>query len=311
MKILVVVEHDNNSLSSLTLSVVKAINTISNSFDLVVIGSNCNEVATQASKITGCDKVILINSPEYEHQLVENTSKVLVKLAQDYECVAISHSTFGKNLLPRVAALLDVMPISDIIEIKDVDTFVRTMHAGNIQATIKSTAAIKLLSIRASLFPKVDLQENFAPIEELDLVIKNDHTKFISMEHPENDRPDLSSADVVVAGGRALKSSDNFSLITEFADLLGGAVGATRAAVDAGYIANEFQIGQTGKVVAPSLYFAIGISGAIQHLAGMIDSKTIVAINTDKDAPIFQIADYGIVGDLFEIIPQLIKNLKT
>ncbi len=310
MKTLVIAEHNNISLSVLTLSVANAISSISKTFDLVVVGSDCHEVAKQASQINGCEKVYLVDDPEYKYQLAENTSKLIVKLVKNYQNLAISHSTFGKNLLPRIAAQLDVMPISDIVQIKKEDIFVRAMHAGNILATIKSSDTIKLLSIRASAFPQIDVQSDSAPIEKIDVVIQNNQAKFISMEYPEVQRPDLTSADVIIAGGRALKSAENFCLIEELADLFGGSVGATRAAVDAGYIANEFQIGQTGKVVAPNLYFAVGISGAIQHLAGMKDSKIIIAINTDQEAPIFQVADYGLVGDLFEIVPEIIKILK-
>lgn len=309
MSVLVIVEHTNDILNPVYMRIATAATQIEPTFDALVAGYECSDIANKVSAIKGCAKVLLVDHPAYQHHLVESLAELIKTMSGKYQHILIANTTFGKNLLPRIAGLLDVMPVSDVIEIKSPDTFIRPMHAGNIHATIKLTSDIKLLGIRAPLFDSANAQEN-AVIENFETVIENTKVNFIGFESPETVRPDLGNADIVISGGRALKSAENFKIIEELADVFGAGVGATRAAVDAGYVANEFQVGQTGTVVAPDLYFAIGISGAIQHIAGMKDSKTIVAINSDRDAAIFKIADYGLVADLFDVMPEIIEKLK-
>ncbi len=307
--ILVIAEHDNKHLKPATLNVITAASKFNEDISLLVAGSNCEKVAVQCAQIEGVAKVILADAPCYEHQLPENLSALIVGLANSYHYILAPATTFGKNFLPRAAALLNMAPITDVLEIIAKDIFVRPIYAGNALATIQLTAAIKLLTIRPTAFAAAHTLQASAPIEKCALVENTELSTFIKEELTQSVRPELSAAKIVVSGGRGMQSAENFKHLEELADCLGAAVGASRAAVDAGFVPNDYQVGQTGKIVAPQLYIAIGISGAIQHLAGMKDSKTIVAINKDPDAPIFQIADYGLVGDLFEIIPALITAL--
>jgi electron transfer flavoprotein alpha subunit len=261
------------------------------------------------TKILGIKKVFIADSEVYAHFLAENFAELIQDVAKNYAAILAPATTFGKNVLPRVAALLDMEQISDVVAIIDNKTFVRPIYAGNALATIQSENLIKLITVRTTAFVKTEIGDNNVPIEKLTKVIPNHHTKFLSHSLTKSERPELSNARIIISGGRGLQSAENFKMLARIADKLGAAIGASRAAVDAGFVPNDYQVGQTGKVVAPELYIAVGISGAIQHLAGMKDSKVIVAINKDPDAPIFQVADYGIVGDLFEILPELEKAL--
>lgn len=311
MATLIIAEHNNLSLSPDTLKAINAAMALSSSVSVLVAGDNCRCVADEACKIAGVEHVLLANNTVYEHQLAENLSALVAEVAaQQYTHILAPATTFGKNLMPRVAALLDVGQLSDVIQIKSEDTVIRPIYAGNALAEVRSNDLIKVITIRSAAFDLAEIQpEQSAPVSELDIVIANDMTKFVSRQAVESERPELAAARVVVSGGRGLGNSDSFALVEKLADKLGGAIGASRAAVDAGFVSNDLQVGQTGKIVAPELYIAVGISGAIQHLAGMKDSKVIVAINNDPDAPIFQIADYGLVGDLFELLPELIESL--
>ncbi|GAB3521269.1 electron transfer flavoprotein subunit alpha/FixB family protein [Photobacterium alginatilyticum] len=311
MATLIIAEHNNLSLSPDTQKAINAAMALSPSVSVLVAGDNCRSVADEASKIAGVEQVLLANNTVYEHQLAENLSALIAEVAaQQYTHILAPSTTFGKNLMPRVAALLDVGQLSDVIQIKSEDTVVRPIYAGNALAEVRSNDPIKVITIRSAAFDLAEIQpEQSAPVSELDIVIANDMAKFVSRQAVESERPELAAARVVVSGGRGLGNSESFALVEKLADKLGGAIGASRAAVDAGFVSNDLQVGQTGKIVAPELYIAVGISGAIQHLAGMKDSKVIVAINNDPDAPIFQIADYGLVGDLFELLPELIESL--
>lgn len=303
--ILVLAEHDNNNLKPATLNAVAAAQALNGNISVLVVGQQCASIAAQAAKIAGIQRVIVADDKVYAHALAENVAALMVKLAADYNYLTAPATTFGKNVMPRVAALLDVAQISEVMRVVSADTFVRPIYAGNALATVQSKDAIKVMTVRSTAFAAAALGEQAAPIETCDVHIAAERTQFVNHELSQSKRPELTAARVVIAGGRALQSSENFKLLETLADRLGAAIGASRAAVDAGYVPNDYQVGQTGKVVAPELYIAVGISGAIQHLAGMKDSKVIVAINKDPDAPIFQIADYGLVGDLFELIPQL------
>ncbi|MCG7587352.1 electron transfer flavoprotein subunit alpha/FixB family protein, partial [Photobacterium sp. OFAV2-7] len=305
MATLIIAEHNNLSLSPDTLKTINAAMALSSSVSVLVAGDNCRSVADEVSKVAGVEQVLLANNTVYEHQLAENLSALVVEVAgQQYSHILAPATTFGKNLMPRVAALLDVGQLSDVIQIKSEDTVIRPVYAGNALAEVRSNDPIKVITIRSAAFDLAEIQpEQSAPVSELDIVIANDMAQFVSRQAVESERPELAAARVVVSGGRGLGNSDSFALVEKLADKLGGAIGASRAAVDAGFVSNDLQVGQTGKIVAPELYIAVGISGAIQHLAGMKDSKVIVAINNDPDAPIFQIADYGLVGDLFELLP--------
>lgn len=305
MTILVIAEHDNNSIKSATLTTVGAAKKIGGEIHVLVAGKSCDGAATAVSKIEGVTKVLKADSAELEHGLAENVAPIIVDLAQNYSHVLAPATTYGKNILPRAAAILDVQQISDVIAIIDADTFDRPVYAGNAIATVKSSDAIKLMTVRSTTFDAASATGGNAAIENISAKGDAGNSKFVSIAESKSDRPELTSAKIVISGGRGVGSKENFAIINKLADKLGAAVGASRAAVDAGYVPNDYQVGQTGKVVAPDLYMAIGISGAIQHLAGMKDSKIIVAINKDADAPIFQIADYGLVGDLFQIIPEL------
>ena len=311
MAILLFAEHDNLALSEQTAKALSAANQIGGDIDILVAGADVGAVADQAAKLAGVRSVLTAESDVLANHLAENAASLIVTLAGDYDTIVAAATANGKNILPRVAALLDVMQISEVMEVVDADTFKRPIYAGNAIEVVQSTDAKKVLTIRTSSFGATGEGDRTADITTID-VSNADFGKSSFLENilSENDRPELGSAKIIVSGGRALGSEEKFkSVITPLADKLGAAVGASRAAVDAGYAPNDLQVGQTGKVVAPDLYIACGISGAIQHLAGMKDSKIIVAINTDEDAPIFQVADYGIVGDLFDILPQLENQL--
>jgi electron transfer flavoprotein alpha subunit len=309
MTILVIAEHDNKELKSGTLHTITAAQKIGGDIHVLVAGNNCGAVAEAAAKLAGVSSVKVAEGAALEHGLAENVAPLVVKLASGYSHVLAPATTYGKNLLPRVAALLDVMQISEISAVESADTFVRPIYAGNVLATVKSNDPIKVITVRTTAFDAVGTGGS-AAIEKVDGGADAGLSRFDGAELTVSDRPELASAKIVVSGGRALGSAEQFHAVIEpLADKLGAAVGASRAAVDAGYAPNDYQVGQTGKVVAPQLYVAVGISGAIQHLAGMKDSKVIVAINKDEEAPIFQVADYGLVGDLFTVVPELMAEL--
>ncbi len=309
MSVLVLAEHDNQSLMASTLSTVTAASQIDGDIHILIVGSNCDGAANAAAAVTGISKVLKCDASELVHPLAENIAPIIVDLASGYSHILAPATTFGKNVLPRAAALLDTQQISEIISVESADTFKRPIYAGNAIATVKSSDAIKLITVRGTTFDAAPSQGGSATIE--DVASKGDAalSSFKSAELSKSERPELTSAKVVVSGGRGVGSEENFGIIEKLADKLNAAIGASRAAVDAGYVPNDYQVGQTGKVVAPDLYIAIGISGAIQHLAGMKDSKIIVAINKDEDAPIFQVADYGLVADLFDVVPELESKL--
>jgi len=305
MSALVICEHDNTETRTATLNAVSAALELADNIDLLVAGSDCSSVADQCSSIPGIRKILLIDDPAYKHDLPEKLAPLVKSLSQQYCYIMAAASTFGKSLLPRVAALLDVQQISDISGIESKDTFVRPIYAGNALATVKSSDTIKVITVRTTAFEATPMQGGKAVVETVDPAPSGSLSEFIGQDITPSERPELTSAKIVISGGRGMQSGDNFLMLERIADKLGAAVGASRAAVDAGYVPNEYQVGQTGKVVAPDLYVAVGISGAIQHLAGMKDSKVIVAINKDEEAPIFQIADYGWVSDLFVALPEL------
>lgn len=312
MSILVIAEHDHNTLNSATLSTISAASAIGGDVHILVAGKDCAGAAADAASIEGVSKVLQADHAQYAHPLAEMLADLVVSVVRGggYGHVLAPASFFGKNILPRAAALLDAQQISEVTAVVSADTFVRPVYAGNAFATVQSMDAIKILTVRPTAFDAAPRSGGNAAIETLDAANATSPTQFIGQELTKSERPDLSTARVVVSGGRGLGSAENFQTYLEpLADELGAAIGASRAAVDAGYVPNDYQVGQTGKVVAPDLYIAVGISGAIQHLAGMKDSKVIVAINKDGEAPIFQIADYGLVGDLFEILPALKKAL--
>ena len=309
MSILVIAEHDNNELKVSTLNTVTAALEIGGDVSVLVVGSESSSVAEQASKISGINSVIHVDDPIYKNFLAEDLGNLVVSVADGFKYILAPATTFGKNFLPRVAAKLDVQQISDIISVEDADTFKRPIYAGSCIATVKSTDTVKVITVRTTAFDASSMIDSSVTVNSGAVVDSLNNASFVSDEIAESDRPELTAADVIVSGGRALGSSENFEIIEALADKLGAAVGASRAAVDAGYVPNDYQVGQTGKIVAPNLYIAIGISGAIQHLAGMKDSKVIVAINKDEDAPIFQVADYGLVGDLFEAVPELTDSV--
>ena len=309
MSVLLIVEHNNKELKSFTLNAVTAASQIDTDVHALVIGNNCIDAAKAASELPLVKKVITVESSHYENFLAENFAPVVTKLADNYSHIVCSANTFGKNLMPRIAAKLDTSQVSDIIKVESADTFVRPIYAGNAFATVKSTDAKKCITIRPTSFEPCESSGGSAPIETAEAAEEFSQTKFIKREEIKSDRPELGTARIVVSGGRGMQSGDNFKLITSIADKLNAAIGASRAAVDAGYISNDHQVGQTGKVVVPDLYIAVGISGAIQHLAGMKESKVIVAINKDGEAPIFSVADYGLEADLFEALPQFLEEL--
>ncbi|MCC5857988.1 MAG: FAD-binding protein [Ectothiorhodospiraceae bacterium] len=310
MAVLVIAEHNNEALAPSTLAAVTAAKAMDDSVDVLVAGANCGAVAEAAAKIAGVNKVRVADAGHLEHPLAENLADLIVKLAGDYGHLVAPASTFGKNVMPRVAALLDVQQISDITEVQSADTFVRPIYAGNALATVQSTDETKVITVRPTAFDKADEESGNGTVESVDAGSDVGLSSFVGQELTKSERPELTAAEIVVSGGRGVGSQENFRLIEDLADVLGAAVGASRAAVDAGFAPNDYQVGQTGKVVAPDLYVAVGISGAIQHLAGMEGSKVIVAINKDEEAPIFEVADYGLVGDLFKVVPELTEKLK-
>ena len=309
MSVLLIAEHNNSNLKVFTLNAIGAASKIDADIHVLVAGNNCENVAKEASAVPVVKKVLHSESPNYENYLPENLTPLIVRLAENYTHIISSANTFGKNFMPRVAALLDTSQISDIIKINSSDTFTRPIYAGNAFATVKSNDKKKCITIRPTSFDPALTSGGSSPIEKVEAADIPNVSKFIKREETKSERPELSTARVVISGGRGLQSKENFKLINAIADKLNGAVGASRAAVDAGYISNDHQVGQTGKVVVPDLYIAVGISGAIQHLAGMKESKVIVAINKDSEAPIFGIADYGLEADLFEALPQLLEEL--
>ena len=309
MTILVIAEHNNSKIKASTLNTVAAAKNIGGEIHILVAGANCGEVATQASNIDGISTVLKADAPHLEHHLAENLSALIVENADKYSHILAPGSTFGKNVMPRVAALLDVQQVSDVIEVINESTFKHPVYGGQAIATVESTDGKKVLTVRTTGFDAVPVDGGSASIEDIITTSAFGLSSFVSIEESKSERPELGSAKIVISGGRGVGSKEDFKIIEDLADKLGGAVGASRAAVDAGYVPNDYQVGQTGKVVAPNLYMAIGISGAIQHLAGMKDSKVIVAINKDEEAPIFQVADYGLVADLFDAVPELIKKL--
>jgi electron transfer flavoprotein alpha subunit len=309
MIVLLLVEHDGSAIKDATLAAVTAAARLGDVHALVA-GNGMDGVASAAAKIAGVAKVLVADAAHLSHDLAENVAPVAARLMANYEAFVAPATTFGKNIAPRIAALLDVMQISDIISVENADTFTRPIYAGNAIATVRSSDAKKVITVRGTAFEKAARDGGSAAVESVDAGSDAGSSGFVGIEASESERPELTSARVIVSGGRAFGSSDQFhALLDPLADKLGAAVGASRAAVDAGYAPNDYQVGQTGKIVAPEVYVAIGISGAIQHLAGMKDSKTIVAINKDEEAPIFQVADIGLVGDLFKIVPELTEKL--
>lgn len=304
MPILVIAEHDNSSLKPATLSTVSAAQAIGAEVEILVAGSGCQAVAASAAEVAGVGKVILADNPCYQHQLAESMAPLVVQLGKHYSHLLAPATTTGKNLMPRVAALLDVAQISDIVEVQSEDTFVRPIYAGNALATVQSADAIKVITVRTTAFDAA-AGGGSANIETSDFTVEQSGSGFVDEKLAESERPELTAASIIISGGRGMQDGENFLLLEKVADKLGAAIGASRAAVDAGFVPNDYQVGQTGKIVAPDLYIAVGISGAIQHLAGMKDSKVIVAINKDEEAPIFQVADYGLVADLFKALPEL------
>ena len=305
MKTLIVAEHDNQTLKAATLNAVAAAQQLGDDIDILVVGSDCQAAADAAAAVPGVASVVLADNAAYENQLAENVSLAVADVAAGYDAVLAAATANGKNVMPRVAALLDVAQISDITAVIDADTFERPIYAGNVIATVKSSDAKKVITVRTTAFDAVPAEGGSASVQAVDGAHDAGVSSFIGEQVAVSDRPELTSASVVISGGRGMQNGDNFSMLEGIADKLNAAIGASRAAVDAGFVPNDYQVGQTGKIVAPDLYIAVGISGAIQHLAGMKDSKVIVAINKDEDAPIFQVADYGLVADLFAALPEL------
>jgi electron transfer flavoprotein alpha subunit len=308
MTILVIAEHDNADLKGSTLNTITAASELG-PVTILIAGSGCTDVANTAANLSGVSKVLLVDDAQYANALAEVFTPLILSIANDYTHILAPATTFGKNLLPRVAAILDVQQISEITAIHDIQTFDRPVYAGNAIATVQSIDPIKVLTVRATAFEAVNKSETTADIIQIDAAGNPDQSEFISTQLSKSDRPELTQANIIISGGRGMQNGKNFAMLEKIADILGAAVGASRAAVDSGFVPNDYQVGQTGKIVAPDLYIAVGISGAIQHLAGMKDSKVIVAINKDEEAPIFQIADYGIVADLFEAVPKLEAEL--
>ncbi|MCO4759411.1 MAG: FAD-binding protein [Oceanospirillaceae bacterium] len=309
MAILVIAEHDNSTLKGATLNAVTAATQMGGDLHVLVAGAGCGAVAEEAAKVAGVSKVLVADAAAYEHQLAENMSKLVAELGKDYSHIVAPATTTGKNFLPRVSALLDVAQISEITAVESENTFQRPIYAGNAIATVQSLDSIKVITVRGTAFDAAAAEGGSAAVEAVGTVHDAGISSFVGEEVAVSDRPELTAAKVVISGGRGMGNGENFSMLETIADKLGAAVGASRAAVDAGFVPNDMQVGQTGKIVAPELYIAVGISGAIQHLAGMKDSKIIVAINKDEEAPIFSVADYGLVADLFEAVPELEQKL--
>ncbi|SFI33827.1 electron transfer flavoprotein alpha subunit apoprotein [Collimonas sp. OK307] len=308
MTALVIAEHDNASLKGSTLNTVTAAAQAGGDVHILIAGHNAKAAADAAAQIAGVSKVLLADAPQFADGLAENVAEQALAIAKDYSHILAPATAYGKNILPRVAAKLDVAQISEITKVDSADTFERPIYAGNAIATVQSTDSIKVITVRSTGFDAAATGGS-AAVESLTAVANSGKSSFVSREVAKSDRPELTAAKIIVSGGRGMGSSESFKILEPLADKLNAAMGASRAAVDAGYVPNDWQVGQTGKIVAPQLYFAVGISGAIQHLAGMKDSKVIVAINKDEEAPIFSVADYGIVGDLFEVVPELVKQL--
>ena len=305
MSTLVIAEHDNGSLKGATLNTVTAAQALGADIDILVAGAGCDGAAQAAAAIPGIGKVLVADNAAYEHQLAENVSLLIADVGAGYDNIVAPATANAKNTMPRVAALLDVAQISEIISVESADTFKRPIYAGNVIATVQSADAKKVITVRATAFDACAAEGGSAAVEAVDAVHDAGISAFVGEEVAESDRPELTAAPIVISGGRGMQNGENFKLLEGIADKLGAAIGASRAAVDAGFVPNDMQVGQTGKIVAPDLYIAVGISGAIQHLAGMKDSKVIVAINKDEDAPIFQVADYGLVADLFDALPEI------
>ncbi|MEK0082255.1 electron transfer flavoprotein subunit alpha/FixB family protein [Benzoatithermus flavus] len=310
MAVLVLAQHDNASLDKATLHAVAAASKLGPEVDILVAGQGAAAVAQAAAKVQGVRRVLHVDAEPYAHPVAEDLAALILSVADGYDYLVAASTTTGKNVMPRVAALLDTAQISDIVDVLGPDTFKRYIYAGNALATVKSTDQKRVITVRTTAFPAAEAEGGQAEIVTVAAVPAMGLARFLGREVSRSDRPDLTSARIVVSGGRGVGSAENFKLIEQLADALGAAVGASRAAVDAGFAPNDWQVGQTGKIVAPELYVAVGISGAIQHLAGMKDSKVIVAINKDEEAPIFQVADYGLVGDLFKLVPELAEELK-
>ena len=309
MSILVIAEHNNQQLNSATLSALSAATQLGDTIDLLVAGNGCQTVAEQASNIPSINKVLIADNAVYDHFLAENMAPLIVDAADVYSHILATATTTAKNIMPRVAALLDVQAVSDICAVIDKDTFKRPIYAGNLIATVQSLDAVKVITVRGTAFDAVSTEGGSAAIEVLNQIHDRGISSFTGEQLAQSDRPELTAANIVISGGRGMASGDNFDMLYRIADKLGAAVGASRAAVDADFVPNDMQVGQTGKIVAPDLYIAVGISGAIQHLAGMKDSKVIVAINKDEEAPIFSVADYGLAADLFAALPELESKL--
>lgn len=309
MSVLVIAEHDNQSIKPATLNTIAAAQKIGGDIHVLVSGKGCGAAAEHAAKAVGVAKVLVADSDSLGDQLAENLSAQILAVASSYSHILAPSTSVGKNVLPRVAAKLDVAQISDIISVESADTFTRPIYAGNVIATVQSSDATKVITVRTTAFDPVAAEGGSAAIENLSAAADSGKSTFVSREVAKSDRPELTAAGTIISGGRGMGSAENFSVLNPLADKLNAAIGASRAAVDAGYAPNDWQVGQTGKIVAPQLYMAFGISGAIQHLAGMKDSKVIVAVNKDPEAPIFGVADYGLVGDLFEVVPQLTEKL--
>jgi electron transfer flavoprotein alpha subunit len=309
MTILVIAEHDNAALNAATLNVVAAAKQIGGDIEVLVAGEACGAVADAAAKIDGVSKVVVADNAAYKYQIAESMGDLVAELGAGYSHILAAATTTGKDFMPRTAALLDVNMISDIVAVESADTFVRPIYAGNAIATVQSSDSVKVITVRGTGFDPVAAEGGSAAIEATAIVKESAISAFVSEELAKSDRPDLAAAEIVISGGRGMGNGENFEILYKVADKIGAAVGASRAAVDAGFVPNDMQVGQTGKIVAPSLYIAVGISGAIQHLAGMKESKVIVAINKDEEAPIFQVADYGLVADLFDAVPELEKLL--
>jgi len=309
MSVLILAEHDNQTIKPATLNTIAAAQKIGGDIHVLVTGSGCAGAAVAAAKAAGVAKVLVADSPALADQLAENVAAQILGVAANYSHILAPATSVGKNVLPRVAALLDVAQLSDIISVVSADTFTRPIYAGNVIATVQSSDSVKVITVRTTAFDPVSAEGGSAPVESLTAVADSGKSAFVGREVAKSDRPELTAAGTVISGGRGIGSAENFSVLNPLADKLNAAIGASRAAVDAGYAPNDWQVGQTGKIVAPQLYMAFGISGAIQHLAGMKDSKVIVAVNKDPEAPIFGVADYGLVGDLFDVVPQLVEKL--
>ena len=305
MSILVIAEHDNSNLKGSTLNTITAASLLDGEISVLIAGSNMNSVVEEAQTIDGVSKILTCDSDSYSNSIAEDLSSLIIANSDGYTHILAPATTFGKNLMPRISAKLDSQQISDIISVESADTFKRPIYAGSCIATVKSNDAVKIITVRSTAFDSATLNNSGIEVVDINDEGSSGISKFVGEELAQSDRPELTAANIVISGGRGMQSGDNFHLLDSIADKLGAAVGASRAAVDAGFVPNDYQVGQTGKIVAPDLYIAVGISGAIQHLAGMKDSKVIVAINKDEDAPIFQVADYGLVADLFNALPEL------